>query len=121
MVEMGVRDQDEINRRKVGDAQTRTTQPLQHKEPPREIRINDYALPPNLQKEARMSDESNTQLSIGDKVRLVRLTGARSYRRVAHQAPELGGALAQCRIAKSLLDHPAIKPGVTVAFLALPS
>jgi len=31
---------------------------------------------------------------------------------VAHQTSELGGALAESRIAKRLLDHPATGPGL---------
>ena len=59
-----------------------------------------------------MTDESDAQLTVSGEARFVSLPRPRSNRRMAHQTSELGDALAESRIAKRLLDHPATGPGL---------
>jgi hypothetical protein len=40
---------------------------------------------------------------------------------MTHQTAELGGPLAQCRIAKCLFDHSATEPGLEMAVLCFSS
>ena len=74
MVEMRVRDENEIDRRKICDPQAGTPKSLQYKEPAREVGIDHYTLSRDLHKETGMTDEGDAKLSIGGEARLVRLT-----------------------------------------------
>src|SRR5262249_39438906 len=105
-----VRHQDEIDRRKVGNAETRAPQPLQYKQPPREVGIDNHASTADLHEETGVSDEGDAEFSVGGEPGLMGLAAARSDRRMPHQARKLGCALAKSRIAKSLFDHPAASP-----------
>ena len=58
-----------------------------------------------------MADEGDTQFSVGDKLRLVRLAMARCYGGAAHQASEIRGAFTKGRIADRFPDHPALDHG----------
>src|SRR5579864_545143 len=112
VIEVGVRNQNEIDGRKIRDAKARTAKPLQYEQPPGKIRIDQHALSSNLYEEAGMTDKSDAQFSVGGEARFVSLHRPRSNRRMAHQTSELGGALAESRIAKRLLDHPATGHGL---------
>ena len=79
VIEMRMRDEHEIDRWQISNAQPRTTEPLQHKQPPREIGINQNTFSPNLYEEACVSDEGDAEFSVGGETRLVSLTGARSH------------------------------------------
>jgi hypothetical protein len=111
MIEVGVGNQDGIDRRQIGNPQAGTTQALQHEQPAREVRIDDDTLSAHLYEEAGVADEGDSEFSVGDEPRLVGLSKARSDGGTAHQARELGGAFAKGRIAKRLLDHPATGAG----------
>ena len=110
MIEVSMRNQHYVDGREIGDAQAWTAQALQHEEPAREVRIDDYAPAANLYEEAGVADESDAQFSVRGKSRLTSLAPARSYRRVAHQTSELRSAFAKGRVAKRLLNHPAAEP-----------
>jgi len=91
-------------------AQAGTTQAFQYEEPAREVGIDHDALSANLHKEAGVANEGDAEFSVGGEAGRVSLTVARSDGGVAHQTPELGGAFAEGRIAKRLLNHPATEP-----------
>lgn len=57
MIEVRMRHQYGVDRRQVAHPQPRPTQPLQNKNPLREVWVDDNVLPADLQKEARVSDE----------------------------------------------------------------
>ena len=84
MIEVGVRNKNEIDGRKIRDTEPGTTKPLQYKQPPGEIGIDHYALSPNLHEEAGMTDEGDAEFPVGGKARFVSLTRAGSHRRMAH-------------------------------------
>src|SRR6202034_752660 len=84
MIEVSMRNQHYVDGREIGDAQAWTAEALQHEEPAREVRIDDYAPAANLYEEAGMADESDAQFSVRGKARHASLATARSYRRVAH-------------------------------------
>ena len=71
MVEMRVRDQNEIDRWKICDPQAGTPKPLQYKEPAREVGIDHYTLSRDLHKETGMTDKGDAQLSIAGEAWLV--------------------------------------------------
>src|ERR1700686_1649203 len=102
MIEMRMGDQHHVDGRKVGNAQSGTTQALQHKKPACEVGIDDNALAANLHEKAGVADEGDAKFAIRGEPRLVSLTGAGSHCRAAHETPDLGGALAGGRIGSSL-------------------
>jgi hypothetical protein len=63
MIEVSVGNQHRIQRRKIGDAQSGTPQPLEHKEPGSKDGIDYQAGPAGLQEERGVSDEGDAQLS----------------------------------------------------------
>jgi hypothetical protein len=67
MIEMGVRHEHQIDGRKIAHLQPWAPQALQHKKPAREVRVNHRALAANLNQEAGVTDESNTEFSVGGK------------------------------------------------------
>jgi len=107
MIKMCMRYQHEIDRRKIDNAEARTPQPLQNKQPPREVGIDNHASAADLHEEAGMSDEGNAEFSISGEPGFMCLAAATSDRRMPHQARKLRGTLAKGRIAKCLFDHPA--------------
>ena len=66
MVEMRVRYENQIDRRQVGDAKSRSAKPLQHKQPPRKIGIDDHTLAADLNEEAGVADEGDAEFAVGD-------------------------------------------------------
>ena len=67
MIEVGVRNQHQVDGRKIGDAQAGTAQALQHEQPAREVGIDDDALAANLHEEAGVADEGDAEFSVGGK------------------------------------------------------
>jgi hypothetical protein len=80
VIEVRVRNQNEIDGRKVGNAKARTAKPLQYEEPPGEIRIDQHTLSSNLYEEAGMTDKSDAQFSVGGEAWFVSLPRPRSNR-----------------------------------------
>ena len=74
MVEMRVRDENEIDRRKICDPQAGTPKPLQYKQPAGEVGIDHDTLARDLHKETGMTDKGDAKLSIAGEARLVSLT-----------------------------------------------
>jgi len=111
MIEVGVRDQNQIDRGKIGNAQAWTSQAFQDEEPARKVGVDDYALTAHLHKKAGVPDEGDAEFAVCRQARLVGFTTSGRNRGVAHQTSELAGTLAEGRIAKRLLDHPAMEPG----------
>src|SRR6266849_8054052 len=89
MVEVGMSDQNQINRRQVAHLQSWLPQALQDEQPTREVGIDDDILPADLEKKTRMADESYTHLAVGHQFRLMGTAGSRSDHGAAHQATEL--------------------------------
>jgi len=79
MIKVGVRHQHQIDGWKIAHAQPGTAQALQHKQPAGKVGIDSNALPTDLQKEARVADESDAKFPVGDKPRLVGLTAPWSH------------------------------------------
>src|SRR5579859_1714926 len=94
VVEVRVRYEYQVNRRKIGYAQARTAKAFQHKQPPGKIGIDHHALAPDLHEKAGVSDEGDAEFSVRGKPRFVGLAAAWCDCRSAHQSSELGGALA---------------------------
>ena len=113
VIEVGVRDQNQIDRGKIGNAQAGTPETFQYEEPAREVRIDHYTLPAHLHKKAGVADEGDAEFAVCSQTRLMRLSTAGSDRRVTHQTPKLSGTFAEGRIAQGLLDHAATEPGET--------
>jgi hypothetical protein len=107
MIEVGVRNQDKVNRWEIHNAQTGPPQPLQDKKPTRKIGIDDHAMPADLHEEAGVANECDAKLAVVCKPGFVSLAASRGNRGVPHQTSELGRALTKGRIAERLLDHPA--------------
>ena len=61
---MRVRHQDNIHRRQVAQIQSRLTQSFEQEEPAREIWIDDDVLSANLQEEAGVSDEGDSEFTV---------------------------------------------------------
>src|ERR1700688_583088 len=106
MIEMRVRYQHQVDGRQVAHSKPGTPQPLQHKQPAREVRIDYHALPTDLHKKAGVPDESDSQLAVRGQPGLVRISTKRRNRRVTHQSSELRGAFAESPVLKCCLDHP---------------
>lgn len=98
MVEVRVRDQNHINRRQIAKVHPGLAQPLKHKQPAGEVGIEQNILSAHLQKEAGMTDKSQTQLAVAHEFWFVGLAGAGCNGGVAHQAAKLPGPLAEYRI-----------------------
>jgi len=64
MIEVRMRHQHQIDRRQVAHPNSRTPQPLQHKQPARKVRIDHHTLPAHLHKKAGMADEGNSKFAI---------------------------------------------------------
>ena len=105
VIEVRMRDQHQVNGRKIGDPHSGSSQALEHKQPPREIWIDDHALSAHLQEEAGMSNEGNAQFSVRGQAWLVGLAASPSHGGMAHQTGKLSGSLPKGGIAQSLLDH----------------
>src|SRR5512142_915463 len=57
VVEMCVRDQNQIDGRKIADSDTGLPEALQYEQPACKIRVNDYVFPADLQKKAGVPNE----------------------------------------------------------------
>jgi hypothetical protein len=64
VIKVRMRNQDDINGRQIPDANSRTPQSFQHKQPAREVRIDHRALPADLYKETGMANESDSQFAV---------------------------------------------------------
>src|SRR5260221_5110631 len=105
MIEMRVRDQHQIDRRKVSDPQAGLAQALQHKKPAGEIGIDDDIFAAYLQEKTGMAYEGHAHLPVGRQDRTVGFARPRRHHRVAHQVAELLGAAAQRRILERIFRH----------------
>src|SRR5579863_739641 len=103
MVKMRMRNQHQVEGRKIAQPHSRLTQALQDKQPTRKIRIDDDVLPADLQEKAGVANESYSQLSIADQFRFVSLAGSRSHRRMPHQSAKRTRAFAENGIRKRWL------------------
>src|ERR1700722_7640393 len=95
MIEVGMRYQHQIHRRKIAYIHSRQTQAFENEEPARKIRIDGDIQAADLQKEARVSNKRHPQFTACGELWLVRLSSARSNCGVAYQARELSGSLSQ--------------------------
>ena len=93
-------DENEVNGRQVGDADTGTAQAFKNEDPGGIVWIDDDVLTADLNQEAGMSDESNAEFLGFRGNRLMCNSGARGHRGVANKLTELFGFLA-----KSDLQH----------------
>ena len=91
VIEMRMGDQYGINSRQIAHSQSGTTQSLQHKNPAGEVRVDQYVFSANLQEEAGVPNECNSQLSSRRQNRLPTAAGTRGERRAPDQCAELSG------------------------------
>src|SRR5258708_4680718 len=105
VVEMRVRDQHQVDGRKIMDSHPRPPQSFQDEQPAREVWVNNDVFSAYLQKKTGVTDESHTQLAVGDKFGLMRFANARGDRGMPYELPKLLGALAQSRIFERLFQH----------------
>ncbi len=110
MVKMRVRHENQVNRRQVRDSKSGSAQPLENKQPPRKVWVDNDTLTADLHEEAGVSNEGDAQLAVGRETRLVSLTTTWGDGGVTHQSSELGSALTKGRIAKRLFNHRAAEP-----------
>src|SRR3981189_743269 len=98
VIEMGVRHQNYIHRRQIPHMQAWLSYPFQKKQPARKVRVDDDALPPDLQEEAGMPDEGDTHLPVVYELRLVGSSCSWGDGGVAYQSRKVAGPFAECRI-----------------------
>src|SRR5580692_11133454 len=108
MIEVGMRNQHQVDGGQIGDAQAGTAQAFQHEKPAREVRIDHDALSANLHEKAGVANERDAEFAVAGEAGLVGLNATWSHHGVAYQTTKLGGAFAKGRVAKRLLDHPAL-------------
>jgi len=113
-----VRDEDQINRRKIADAQTRAPEPLQDEQPPGKVWIDHYVSATDLHEEAGVPDKGDPELSVSDEAWFMSLAAAGGDRRMPHQTRELSGAFAESRIPECLFDHPGSRARVGTTVFA---
>ena len=90
VIEVCVRNQHQINGRKIGNAQLRDCRKrLSTNNQRAKLGSMTTLLAADLNKEAGMSDEGDAEFSVSGEARLVSLTAAPRDRRMAHQAREL--------------------------------
>ena len=102
VVEVRMRDQYQIHRRKIINFDAGLPQALEHEQPPGEIGINDNIFASHLEKKAGMTDKGHAHLAIGHQYWPMRFAGRGRHGRVANQASELPGTLAQRGIFQGL-------------------
>src|SRR5581483_10630751 len=100
MIEMSMRDKNEIDARKVGNAHAGSTEAFQHKNPGRVIGIDYDILAAELDEEAGVADEGDAELVRFRGDRLVSGARAGGHSRVAYQSAKLF-----CFLAESNLPH----------------
>ena len=74
VIEVGMGHQHGIDGRQIAETQPWTTEPFQHKDPAGKVRVNQNVLAADLQEEAGVPDESNSQLAVRGEPRFVRLS-----------------------------------------------
>ena len=96
MIKVGMGNQYRIDWRQIAHAQSWASEPLQNKNPLREVRVNHDVFSADLQKETRVPDEGDTQLSTVHQYRLARLAAARSKDGTAYQCSYLFSFTSDC-------------------------
>lgn len=120
MIEVRMRDQHQINRRKVLNAGPWLAQALQNEKPACEIGINHHAFTADLQEKGGVADECYAHLPIRGEHRLVRLASAGRDCGVPDQLAECPRSLPQPRILECLFEH-EVSYAVSCCFEAIPS
>ena len=105
MVEVGVGDQHQVDRRQVTHLQAWSSNAFQDEEPARKVGIDDNVLAADLEKETGVTDECHAHLAVGHQFWLMGAAGPGSDHGVAHQAAELPGTLAKRGILERILQH----------------
>jgi len=105
VVKVGVGDQDYIHGGQIAQFESGTAKAFQDKEPAREVGVDNDVMLANLKEKAGVSDEGDAEFAIRDEFSLMGLTGEGGDCRVAHQAGELAGTLAESRILQRRLQY----------------
>ena len=84
VIEMGVRNHDQIDWRQIANPQTWLAQSFQHEQPAREIGIKYDILPADLHEKAGMPNEGHAQFPIRDQLRFVNSSRAGGDSGMAH-------------------------------------
>ena len=103
MIKMGMRDQHQVDGRKVSELHSRLAQTLQHKQPAREIGIDDDVLAAHLDEKAGVPNKRQAQISVADQFGFVSLANSWSNRGVAYQTAKRTRAFAENGIRKRWL------------------
>src|SRR5256885_2373704 len=98
-------DEHEVYGRQIANLHSRLSQSLKHKKPAREIWIDYYVFPSDLQEKTGVANESHAHLAICYQDWLVRFSASGSHGRAPHQLPELTGAFAHCGTLDCLSEH----------------
>ena len=94
MVEVGVRDEDDVHGRKVAETQAGLAKTFEDKEPAGEVGVDDDVAASDLEEEAGMSNEGDAEFSVRDQPGLVGFSRARGDDGVTDKAGKLAGTLA---------------------------
>jgi len=95
MVEVGVRDEHDVHRRKLAQVQPRLAEALQDEKPTCEVGIDDDVHSPHLEEEAGVSDEGHAELAGLDELWFMGASGARGDGGMPYQTGELACSLAE--------------------------
>lgn len=103
VIEVRVRNQHRVDGRKIAQAKSWATQTLQNEDPLCEVGVYDDVLPANLQKETRMTDERDAELTAAGQYGLTGFACARRQDRTSYQSPDLLRFTSDCDACHSLL------------------
>src|SRR5277367_5657883 len=98
MVEVGVRDEHDVHRRKLAQVQPRLAEALQDEKPACEVGIDDDVHPPHLEEEAGMANEGDAELAGLDELWFMGASGTGRNGGMADEAGKTAGSLAKCSI-----------------------
>ncbi len=102
MIEVRVRDQHGIQRRKILDSQAGPAQTLEDEEPGCEDGIDHHVGSADLQEKRGVADEGDSHLALRGEHGTMGSSGALGHGRVSHQSAKLTGFLADTDV-----EHPA--------------
>src|SRR5437016_14367680 len=106
MVEVGMGDQHQINRRQVLKPYAGLAEALQNEQPASKIGVNDNILLAHLHEKAGVANKGKPELSVGNQLWLVDVPGARGDRRVPDELRKLAGPTTQRAALECVVEHP---------------
>lgn len=101
MIEMRVRNQNEVNRGNISQANPGLAQSLEQEKPGREVGVDQHVLIAHLQKKTGVANECNAQLPRFCWNRQMWPSGARRYHGVPDNFPQESSAATEPRLFRS--------------------